>query len=115
MLLSATTGAAARRLSRSASTIHNNFVKGFIRTLRYDNVMRDVLKQTDVFFIDEMSMMTSDLFSNLLNRLMQVKGCTSIAALLEKVLIVLVGDHQQVSFIYFFSDSLLSSFSFQLL
>ena len=39
VLLSATTGAAARRLSRSASTVHNNFViptKGFIGTLRHD-------------------------------------------------------------------------------
>jgi len=99
VLLSATTGAAARRLSRSASTVHNNFVipsKGFIRQLRQTNVMRDVLKQSEVFFIDEMSMMTSDLFANVLNRLMQVKGCHSIPALLDKVLIILVGDHQQV-------------------
>lgn len=99
VLLSATTGAAARRLSRSASTVHNNFViptKGFIGTLRHDNVMRDVMKQADVFFIDEMSMMTSDLLGNVLNRLMQIKGCRSITALLEKVLIVLVGDHAQV-------------------
>jgi hypothetical protein len=32
-----------------------------------------------------------------LNRLMQVKGCHSIPTLLDKVLIILVGDHQQVS------------------
>ena len=99
VLLSATTGAAARRLSHSASTVHNSFViptKGFIRQLRHDNVMRDVMKQSDVFFIDEMSMMTADTLSNVLNRLMQIKGCRSIKSLLEKILLILVGDHAQV-------------------
>ena len=28
-------------------------MKGFIRTLRHDNVIRDVLKQSNVYFIDE--------------------------------------------------------------
>jgi hypothetical protein len=56
VLLSATTGAAANRLSRSASTVHDNFMipmEGFIRNLRHDNVTRLVLKQAQVYFIDE--------------------------------------------------------------
>ena len=98
VLLSATTGAAARRLSRSAFTVHENFVipaKGYLRQLRHDNVKRDIMKQAEVFFIDEFSMMTSQTLGNVLNRLMQVKGCRSIHDLLDKVLIVLVGDHSQ--------------------
>lgn len=99
VLLSATTGAAAHRLSRSASTVHNSFVlptKGYIRQLRQDNVMRDVMQQSEVFIIDEMSMMTTELLSNVLNRLMQVKGYRSISTLLENIILILVGDHAQV-------------------
>ena len=99
MLLSATTGAAATRLSKSAATVHNSFVipvKGFIRQLRQTNVMRDVLKQCDLYFIDEMSMLTTDMLHNVLNRLMQIHGCPSIPKLLQKVLVILVGDHGQV-------------------
>ena len=42
-------------------------------------------------------MLTSDLLDNVLNRLMQIKGCRSVSALLEKVHLILVGDHAQVT------------------
>ena len=59
--------------------------------------MRAVLGATSVFFIDEMSMMTSDMLMNVLQRLIQMHQCSYIEQLMEKVLIVLVGDHGQVS------------------
>ena len=63
MLLSATTGAAAKNL-RSASTVHDNFVipvNGFMRHLAAHNPMRAVLRESSVYVIDEMSMLTTDL------------------------------------------------------
>jgi exodeoxyribonuclease V alpha subunit len=93
VLLLATTGAAAVNLSRSASTVHDNFVipvNGFISSLALHNPMRAVLKQGSVFIIDEMSMLTSAMLLNILNRLMVIHGCNSIDGLLQKVLIVLV-------------------------
>lgn len=119
VLLSATTGAAARNLSRSASTVHENFsipVSGFIKHLTASNPMRTVLRESSVYVIDEMSMLTSDTFRNVLNRLIQIHDCQSLEELLQKVrknghlnkkspdqlhlrsqvLIILVGDHAQL-------------------
>ena len=42
-------------------------------------------------------MMTTKTMDNVMNRLMQVHGCRSIPELLDKVLIIMVGDHCQVS------------------
>jgi hypothetical protein len=99
VLLAASTGAAAVRLSRSASTNHNTFgipVRGFMKHLHAAHPMRGVLNAAQVIFIDEMSMMTIDVLQNILMQLMRVRGCTSVADVLKKVLIVLVGDHAQV-------------------
>ena len=100
ILLSATTGAAATRLSRSAATVHNSFViptKGFVSPLGRSHASRDILKQSTVYFIDEMSMLTTEVLCNVLNRLMQIHECPSLPKLKEKVLIILVGDHGQAS------------------
>ena len=88
VLLSATTGAAAKNLSRSASTVHDNFsipVRGFMRHLAAHNPMRTVLRESSVYVIDEMSMLTTDVLRNVLNRLMQIHQCKSVAELLQKV------------------------------
>ena len=89
VLLSATTGSAAQNLSRSASTVHDNFsipVSGFMRHLAAHNPMRAVLSQSSVYVIDEMSMLTTQVLQNVLNRLMQIHKCSSLKQLLEKVL-----------------------------
>ena len=100
VLLSASTGAASVRLSRSASTNHANFkipVGGhLLYPLQAADPVRAVLSEASVIFIDEMSMVNTEMLTNILNRLMQIHRLSSIQALLNKVLIVLVGDHAQV-------------------
>ena len=47
------------------------------------DVLRD--SSVNVIVIDEMSMLTTDVLSNVLNRLMQIHQCKSVAKLLQKV------------------------------
>ncbi|GAX75431.1 hypothetical protein CEUSTIGMA_g2875.t1 [Chlamydomonas eustigma] len=99
VLLSATTGAAAVNLSKSASIVHNNFVipvTGFFRPLPMHSVKRLLLKESQIFIIDEMSMLTHATLTNVLNRLMQIHNVSSFPEVLRKVLIVLVVDHAQL-------------------
>ncbi|GAX77276.1 hypothetical protein CEUSTIGMA_g4722.t1 [Chlamydomonas eustigma] len=87
VLLSATTGAAAVNLSKSASTVHNNLmipVTGFFRPLPMHSVKRLLLKEAKIFIIDEMSMLTQSTLNNVLNRLMQIHNVSSFAEVLQK-------------------------------
>lgn len=93
VLLSATTGAAANNLSRSASTVHDNFVipvSGWFRTIPLHSPTRIVLTTANVFVIDEMSMLKTETLNLVLNRLMQLRGFATVEALLASVLILLV-------------------------
>jgi ATP-dependent exoDNAse (exonuclease V) alpha subunit len=99
VVLSASTGAAAARLSKFAGTNHSTFgipVNGFLQHLSPTNPMRKVLEEATVFFCDEFSMLTSSGLNSILTQLMRIKEFSTIAQLLEKVLVVLVGDHAQL-------------------
>jgi len=93
VLLSASTGPAAKRLSLSAATVHSTFlipVSGFSRPLPPYHAMRAVIGKASVFIVDEMSMITTDVFAHMLDRIMQVHDCRSLDELLSKVLVILV-------------------------
>jgi energy-coupling factor transporter ATP-binding protein EcfA2 len=100
VLLSAFSGTASVRLSTRAGTVHGTFVvpagQRYMRALHPAHPMRAVLEQAQVFFIDEMSMMNRDVFESVLLRLQQIHRASSIDELLQRVLIVLVGDDHQV-------------------
>jgi DNA replication protein DnaC len=62
ILLSGTTGATARRLSKTANTVHTTFripTRGYLSCLPKSNKILDKIKTSDVIIIDEMSMLTS--------------------------------------------------------
>jgi hypothetical protein len=99
-LATAATGAASVRLSLRCGTVHGTFAipagRNLMRFLHPAHPMRTVLEQAKVIFIDEMSMMSTDVFNSALARLQQVHRVSSVEELLQKVLIVLVGDDAQV-------------------
>ena len=99
-LISAATGAAAVRLSLHACTVHRNFCLPVgsrpMRGLNATHPVRAVLKEAQVIFIDEMSMMSKDNFDSVILRLQQVHNLASPDEVFEKLLIVLVGDDAQV-------------------
>jgi nucleoside-triphosphatase THEP1 len=96
MFLSATTGAAATRLSRHASTVHSAFkipaVGRYVSELSTIDMPFQKLLLADVIIIDEMSMLTSLVFSTVLHRIREVAGHDFLAS----KLILLVGDHCQL-------------------
>ncbi|KAL6747032.1 P-loop containing nucleoside triphosphate hydrolase protein, partial [Haematococcus lacustris] len=99
-LANATTGAAAIRLSKHASTVHTAF--GIFGAGRYlppispTNQRYEAMRAAKVIIIDEMSMLCSQMFSLVLFRLQQCCECRSFKVVLEQKLIILVGDHAQV-------------------
>ncbi|KAL6745032.1 P-loop containing nucleoside triphosphate hydrolase protein, partial [Haematococcus lacustris] len=99
-LATATTGAAAIRLSKHASTVHTAF--GIFGTGRYlppispTNPRYEAMRAAKVIIIDEMSMLCSQMFSLVLFRLQQCCECRSFKEVLEQKLIILVGDHAQL-------------------
>ena len=96
VLMSATTGAAASQLSPSANTVHHSFAIGFkgqyMSPLFETDAMFHKLKEAKVFIIDEMSMLTQFLFSQVLSRIEEACG----ENFMEDRLIILVGDHCQL-------------------
>jgi hypothetical protein len=104
--LSASTGAAAVRLSRFATTNHTafnlpvyqQFGSRALRPVRSTDAHVQALQVADVFFIDEFSMMTSEHLMQVLITLWHASGEASIDEMLKHRLIILVGDHAQVRF-----------------
>ncbi|KAG2482459.1 hypothetical protein HYH03_018605 [Edaphochlamys debaryana] len=109
--LAAATGAAAVRLSPYASTAHGAFVLpvgrgaqgkarggggSSFRALSSTDARCMALQNTDVFIIDEYSMLTAAMLHLILMRLWQASGLASIEEMLEQKLIILVGDHAQL-------------------
>lgn len=98
VLLCATTGAAACRLSRTATTAHSLFsipLKGrYLSPLDTTGESFAKISMAGEIVVDEMSMLTAYMLDLIFYRLRQV--CGSLAAALSKKLIVFVGDHAQL-------------------
>jgi hypothetical protein len=98
VLLLATTGAAAVRLSSVAKIVHSAFripKDGRpLATMLPTDAMFEAILKADVIVIDEMSMLTSHVFNLLMYRLGLVVGCPYSA--LQSKLLLLVGDHAQL-------------------
>ena len=106
--LCATTGAAAIRLSKRGVTAHSLFAlpagSSILCGLSPTNPTYEKLVSTNVFIIDEMSMLTAGLFGCILHRLLQVVMCDGHDVPLSTIdldqlkdkHIVLNGDHGQV-------------------
>jgi ATP-dependent exoDNAse (exonuclease V) alpha subunit len=97
VILTATTGCAASRLSSKASTVQSTFhiqCKGYVRPLQELSVEFQILKEADVIIIDEMSMMTNTLLQSVETRLRQIENDTNEPY--HSKLMILVGDHAQL-------------------
>jgi primosomal protein N' len=100
MIIAATTGAAATRVSKGANTVHKAFsipLNGmYLASLRSYDPLYQQLKEAEVILIDEMSMLSAPLLNLVLFRLQQCGGFSDVRTMLQHKLIVLVGDHAQV-------------------
>jgi hypothetical protein len=100
VLLSATTGAAATRLGASATTAHTAFAlpyKGTLRPLHATNPAYQLLQCTDVYELDEYSMLTCHVLNFIMLRMQQsTPTYMPISHLLRHKLIILVGDGAQL-------------------
>ena len=96
IIFSATTGATALRLSKSASTVHTIFripTHGYLSVLPELNLVLTKLMNADIIIIDEMSMMTNNMLCGVEQRLRQntLTTCT-----FQNKLVILVGDLAQL-------------------
>ena len=94
----ATTGAAALRLTPTASTTHTLFripSRGYLSPLQEPSIVLERLQLANVIIIDEMSMMTSYMLCTVEHRLKQAARNKSLNALGNK-LVLLVGDLAQL-------------------
>lgn len=98
--MSASTATAANILSRYASTNHKLFKVATSTWSHQPLTLHDssypVLSTHNVFIIDEFSMVTIDVFRIILLRIQTAQKLRSISEVLERNLIVLVGDHAQL-------------------
>jgi hypothetical protein len=100
--LFATTGAAAARLSRFATTVHTGFGiptgGGVLRHIRESDPLFTALTDADAIIIDEFSMLSSHNLNNIMFRLAMVAAYLNmtIGQLLASRRVVLVGDHCQL-------------------
>ncbi len=102
VMITATTARAALNLSRFGRTLHSAFglAVGSSNALTFwqpfhPNMM--LLRTTDVFIIDEMSMLTQQHLFFVLYRIMSACGYANVEEVLAKKLIILSGDLFQVS------------------
>ena len=103
-VVAATSGPAATRISKWAQTVHSAFGvfgeqgnKGkYLSPLSPVNPLHACIANTDVFIIDEMSMLSSDLLSVVLYRIKTCCGYSSVDEVLKRKVIILVGDHCQL-------------------
>jgi type II secretory pathway predicted ATPase ExeA len=100
LVIAATTGAAATRISRGAQTVHSAFnipLEGmYLGSMRRYDALYQRLKDAEVIIIDEMSMLSAPILNLVLFRLQQCGGYPDVKAMLQEKLIILVGDHAQV-------------------
>lgn len=101
VVLSATTGAAATRLSSAANTVHSTFsipVGGtkYISELHPMHPLVARVQDSALVVIDEISMCTAFMLNLVFMRLMACLSCATIADLLQKVVVLLVGDLRQL-------------------
>jgi hypothetical protein len=97
VIFTTTIGCATSRLSSKVSTIYNTFhiqCKGYVWSLQELSVEFQILKETNIFIIDEMSMMTSTLLQSVEIRLWQIENDTNEPYHFK--LVILVGDHAQL-------------------
>jgi ATP-dependent exoDNAse (exonuclease V) alpha subunit len=101
VMVTATTGAAATRLSKFASTVHSALAipleGSYFPSLSVLSPKRRNIEAADVIIIDEMSMMSRQVFQFVLYRLVQCMGVSDWDGILQNKLIILVGDMHQVS------------------
>lgn len=64
--------------------------------MRPTNPRFQILKSAEVVIIDEMSMLSCDLFASAMYRLMQCSEVSSVQEVLQQKLVILVGDHCQL-------------------
>jgi hypothetical protein len=81
VLCAASTGPAAIRLSQQSQTVHSAFSippRGQFYALHPGNLTFQRILATDVFIIDEYSMLTSKVFNLLMFRIRNVCACASV-------------------------------------
>ena len=98
----ASTGAAAQRLSPNATTLHSHMSihpkAVFMSALSPFSATLQKLRAEDVLVVDELSMLTRPFWDLCLHRLITLEAgrpCT-VDELLKKHLIILIGDHLQL-------------------
>jgi len=97
VVLIATIGCVASRLSSKASTIHNTFhiqCKGYVRPLQELSVEFQILKEINIIIIDEMLMMTNTSLQNIEITLQQIENDTNEPY--HYKLVILVSNHAQL-------------------
>jgi Cdc6-like AAA superfamily ATPase len=102
VMVTATTGIAAGRLDKYASTVYNAFAippeGDYIPALSVSSLRCQNIRSSDVIIMDEMSMITLHAFQRILYRVSQCTGADGISEVVKNKLIILVGDMHQVSF-----------------
>ena len=99
LVLSASTGAAATRLSKHALTNHVAYVlpvNGPARAVAFSDPLRAAVHMKATFILDEFSMTTSGQLDTILQRLQTLGGYSTVPAMLQEIKVVLVGDEKQV-------------------
>jgi hypothetical protein len=99
LVLSASTGAAATRLSKHALTNHVAYVlpvNGPARAVPFSDPLRAAVHMKATFILDEFSMTTSGQLDTILQRLQTLGGYSTVPAMLQEIKVVLVGDEKQV-------------------
>jgi hypothetical protein len=93
IILSAASASAAKLLSSHANTVHSTYgVNSFSRTFSSLDSCSAALASSTVHFIDEYSMLHGLHFDVVLQRIRTAQACDSINTMLQKNLIILVGD-----------------------
>ncbi|KAG2439759.1 hypothetical protein HYH02_010636 [Chlamydomonas schloesseri] len=104
VMLTASTGAAAVRLSPFAATNHSAFdlpvgrgaMSSWVSATRDTHPKAEALREADVFIIDEFSMVTDVQLTLILMCIWHATSYTSLDDMLANKLIILVGDHAQL-------------------
>ena len=104
VMLTASTGAAAVRLSAFATTNHGAFdlpcgtgaMSSWVMGSSDVHPKAEALRAADVFIIDEFSMMTDAQLTLVLTRIFHACHYATLDEMLANKLIILVGDHAQV-------------------
>eukprot|EP00882_Tetradesmus_deserticola_P001750 GHRQ01001880.1.p1 GENE.GHRQ01001880.1~~GHRQ01001880.1.p1 ORF type:complete len:1314 (+),score=134.67 GHRQ01001880.1:549-3944(+) len=100
VIMTATTGAAAVRLSHGATTVHTAFgipaKNAYLPHLDSSNPRYHALSAADVIIVDEFSMLTAAVLNIIMLRLQTILRCDTIEEVLQAKKIILIGDPQQL-------------------